>query len=165
MRRLTAILSFVAAFLVVADVFAQAKPSFAGEWKIATNQADDGGGRGGGPGLDLVITQDATSMTVEYVRGPAPASAKLTYKLDGSVSRNTIYGSGRSGASTELVSKAVWAGSAIVVTTTTGSGEEKRTFSIDAGYLVIETAAAAAKGGVQTTSKVVYQRYERGFGG
>jgi hypothetical protein len=114
----------------------QAKPSFAGEWKIVA----EGGRRGSEPGVDLTITQSATAMTVEYRGG-----VKLTYKLDGSVSK--------------------WAGNNLVVTTTTGAGEEKRTFSMDSGYLVVETSAPARSGGAPNVTKVVYQRYERGFGG
>jgi hypothetical protein len=81
---------------------------------------------------------------------------KATYKLDGSVSKNTM--AGRGGAPIEQVSKAMWAGNNIVVTTTTGAGEEKRTFSMDGGNLVVETSAPKV-------TKVTYQRYERGHGG
>jgi hypothetical protein len=160
MRRATAILSVVAVVLVAAGLAAQAKPTFAGEWKI---DAESGGGRGA-PGVDLVITQGAASMTVEYVRGgPTPAPVKLTYKLDGSVSKNMIAGRA-GGAPTEQASKAIWAGNNLVVTTTTVAGEEKRTFSTDGFYLVVETSAAA-NGGAPKVTKVTYKRYERGFGG
>ena len=68
MRRVTAILSVAAAVLTAANPVAQAKPDFAGEWKIV---ADPDSGRGQGePGKDLTITQSATVMTVEY--GPSP---------------------------------------------------------------------------------------------
>jgi hypothetical protein len=151
MRRVTAVLSMAAVVLMAAGLAAQTKPSFAGEWKrdVPMGQGD--------PGVDLIITQDTTAMTVEYPRGgPAPAPVKLTYKLDGSVSRNTM--AGRGGAPLEQVSKAMWAGNNIVVTTTTGAGEEKRTFSMDGGNLVVETSAPKV-------TKVTYKRYERGHGG
>ena len=45
-----------------------------------------------------------------------------------------------------------------------GCREEKRTFSIDGGYLVVETASPADKGATPNVSKVGYQRYERGHG-
>ena len=139
MRRVTAILSVAAVVLMAAGVFAQAKPSFAGEWKIAT-ELDGGGGRGrGGPGIDLTITQGAIAMTVEYRGGgQPPAPVKLSYKL-----------------STEM-----WAGDKLTVATTTGAGEEKRTFSMDGDYLVVETSAPG-----RGMTKVTYKRYERGFGG
>jgi hypothetical protein len=87
----------------------------------------------------------------------------LTYKLDGSVSKNMM--AGRSGgAPTEQVSKAMWAANKLVVTTTTGAGEEKRTFSMEGGNLVVETSAPR-KGGAPSITKVTYKKYERGFGG
>jgi hypothetical protein len=164
MRRVTAILSVAAVVLMAAGLVAQAKPSFAGEWKIVADP-DSGGGRGGGPGIDLTITQGATAMTVEYrAGGQAPAPVKLTYKLDGSVSKNMMAGRG-GGAPTEQVSKAMWAGNNIIVTTTTGAGEEKRTFSMDGGDLVVETSAPSRDGRAPNVTKVTYKRYERGFGG
>ena len=45
MRRVTAILSVAAVVLMAAGLVAQAKPSFAGEWKIMADP-DSGGGRG-----------------------------------------------------------------------------------------------------------------------
>jgi hypothetical protein len=163
MRCVTAILSVATVVLMAAGSAAQAKPSFAGEWKIA-GDPDSGGGRGG-PGKDLTITQSATAMTVEYrAGGQAPAPMTLTYKLDGSVSKNMMTGRG-GGAPTEQVSKAMWAANKLVVTTTTGAGEEKRTFSMEGGNLVVETSAAARNGGAPNITKVTYQRYERGHGG
>ena len=93
MRRVTAILSVAAVVLMAAGLVAQAKPSFAGEWKIVADP-DRGGGQGE-PGKDLTITQSATAMTVEYrAGGQAPAPVKLTYNLDGSVSKNMMAGRG-----------------------------------------------------------------------
>jgi len=130
MRRVTVILSVAAVVLMASGLFAQAKPSFAGEWKkdVPISQ--------GQPGVDLIIKQDVTSITVEDMRsGPVPAAVKLTYKLDGSASKNTI--AGRGGAPTEQISKAMWAGNNLVVTTASGAGEEKRTFSTDGDNLVV----------------------------
>jgi hypothetical protein len=165
MRRVTAILSVAAVVLMAAGLVAQAKPSFAGEWKIVADPPGGGGGRGGGPGIDLTITQGASAMTVEYRGGgQAPAPVKLTYKLDGSVTKNMMAGRG-GGAPTEQVSRAMWAGNNIVVTTTTGAGEEKRTFSMEGGYLVVQTSAPARDGRAPNVTKVTYKKYERGFGG
>jgi hypothetical protein len=122
MRRVTTVLSVAAVVLMAAGVVAQAKPSFASAWKIVAGP-DSGGGRGA-PGIDLTITQSASVMTVEYrAGGQSPAPVKLTYKLDGSVSRNVMPGRGGA-APTEQVSKAMWAANKLVVTTTTGAGEE-----------------------------------------
>jgi hypothetical protein len=150
MRRVTAILSVTAIVLMAAGLFAQAKPSFAGEWKrdVPIGQGE--------PGVDLIITQSATSMTVEYPK--SPTALKFTYMLDGSASKNTM-ARRDGGAPTDLVSKAVWAGNKLVVTTTTGASGEKRTFSMEGDNLVLETAAP--NGIIKTT----YKRYERGFGG
>ena len=157
MRRVTAILSVAAVVLMAAGLVGQAKPNFAGEWKIVVANGQ------GVPGVDLIITQGDASMTVEDMRGgQAPAPAKLTYKLDGSLSKNMMAGGG---APTEQVSKAMWAGNNLVVTTTTGAGEEKRTFSMDGGDLVVETSATARNGGAPNVTRVTYKRYERGFGG
>ena len=155
MRRVTSVLSVAAVVMMAADLVAQAKPSFAGEWKMVATSGQ------GEPGLDLIITQGAAAMTVEEPKAPAPV--KLTYNLDGSASKNMT--AGRGGAPTEQVSKAMWAGNNIVVTTTTGAGEEKRTFSMEGGNLVVETSAPARNGGAPNITKVTYKRYERGYGG
>jgi hypothetical protein len=163
MRRVTAILSVAAVVLMAAGSAAQVQPSFAGEWKIVA-EPDSGGGRGE-PGKDLTITQSATVMTVEYrAGGQATAPVRLTYNLDGSVSKNMMASRG-GGAPTEQVSKAMWSGNNIVVTTTTGAGEEKRTFSMRGGDLVVETSAPTRNGGAPSITTVTYKRYERGHGG
>lgn len=162
MRRVSTILSTAAVILMAAGLVAQTKPSFAGAWKIA-GDLNDGGGQGS-PGPDLTITQGPTAMTLEYRgSGQAPAPLKLTYKLDGSVSRNSM--PSRAGAPVEQASKATWSGNNLVVTTTTAAGEEKRTFSVEGGNLVIETSAPARNGGARNVTKVTYKRYERGYGG
>jgi hypothetical protein len=53
MRRVTAILSVATVALMAAGLFAQAKPSSAGEWKIVADP--DGGGGRAGPGIDLTL--------------------------------------------------------------------------------------------------------------
>ena len=153
MRRVRAILIVVAVVVMAAGLVAQAKPTFAGEWKLIVARGQ------GEPGVDLTITQSTTAMTLAYRDG-----VKLTYKLDGSESKNMMAGRG-GGAPTEQVSKAMWTGNKLVVTTTTGAGDEKRTFSMDSGYLVVETSAPARSGGAPNITKVAYQPYERGFGG
>ena len=59
---------------------------------------------------------------------------------------------------------AMWPGHNLVVTTTTGAGEEKRTFSMTGDDLVVETSAPARTGAPNVTT-VTYKRYERGHGG
>jgi hypothetical protein len=129
MRRVTAILSVAAVVSMAAGVIAQAKPSFAGEWRMVAANGQ------GEPGVDLIVTQGAESITVEYKRG-GPARSKAT-----------------------------WVANNLVVITTTGAGEEKRTFSMEGGNLVVETSTRARAGGAPTITKVTYQRYQRGHGG
>ena len=146
MRVATLVLSVVTVAAMAVDLVAQAKPSFAGEWKVAADHQ-------GQPGVDLTIAQSATAVTMEYRDG-----GSVTYKLDGSASKNMA--AGRAGAAPiEQVSKAMWVGSALVVTTTTRAGNEKRTFTTDGFSLVVETSTGAG------VTKTTYQRYERGFGG
>jgi hypothetical protein len=59
----------------------------------------------------------------------------------------------------------MWVGNTIVVTTTTGAGEEKRTFSMEGGYLVVQTSVPAPGGRAPNVTKVTYKKYERGYGG
>jgi hypothetical protein len=159
MRGMTAIPSVTAVVLMAAGLIAQVKPNFAGEWKMVAANGQ------GEPGVDLIITQGTTLLTVEYTRaGQTSAPVKLTCKLDGSGSKNITAGHG-GGAPTELVSKAMWAGNNIVATTTTGAGEETRTFSMEGDTLVVETSMPARNGGAPNVTKVTYKRYERGFGG
>jgi hypothetical protein len=157
MRRLTAMLAMAAVALMTANLAAQAKPSFAGEWKLVVA---DGQGE---PGVDLIITQSAAAMTVDFRRGTGPAPVKLTYALDGSLSKNAV--AGRGGEPIEQASKAAWAGNSIVVTTTTAAGDEKRTFSLEGGDLVVNTSGPARTAGASTPTRVTYRRYQRGFGG
>ena len=148
MRHVTAILSVAAVVLMAAGLAAQAKPNFAGDWMMV---GPDGRGN---PGATLTITQSAGAITLaDTGGGQAPTPGTLTYKLDGSDSRNTVAGRG-GGAPTEQVSKAMWAGNKIVVTTATGSGEERRTFSMDDADLVIETTAPSRYGGPPRVTKV-----------
>src|SRR5690606_3323508 len=101
MKRATALLTAMAVILGTAAMIAQARPSFAGKWtldpaSVAPAGGAPGGGRGGGRGglgQELTITQDATTLTLEYVGGGRnPGPVKLAYALDGSESKNTGMG-------------------------------------------------------------------------
>jgi hypothetical protein len=159
MGRVTALLSVAAIVSMTAAVVAQAKPSFAGDWMML------GADGRGDPGTTLTIAQSATAMTLEYGGcGQAPASGKVTYTLDGSVSKNVVAGRG-GGAPTEQIAKATWAGDKVVLTASTAAGEEKRTFSMTGDNLVIETSAPARSGGAPKVIKATYVRYKCGLGG
>ena len=166
MKRLTALMAVAALVVGSAMVFAQAKPNFAGKWTLdpavapaAGNGAPGGGrgGRGGGLGQELTITQDATTLTLEYVGGGRnPGPMKLAYRLDGSESKNPGMGG------QEQVSKAAWQGDHLVVTTQLNFGgnsvEQKRTFSLEGGNLVIESVNPGREGGAGTPMKMTYKK-------
>lgn len=163
MRRITPLVIVAALAFVTASVAAQA--NLAGKWTMdpasaPAPPADGGGGRGGGRGgmlgPEVTITQDAANLTLEYMGGGQnPAPVKLVYKLDGTESKNMMMGRG---GQMEQVSKAAWSGQSLVITTTTGAGEVKRTLSLQGGNLVVETAAPGRDGGPGTTTKVTYKK-------
>jgi len=162
MRRAIAVLSAAAIVLSAVGLVAQAKPSFAGKWTMdpasapAPPAGGGRGGRGGGLGMELTISQDATTLTLEYMGGgQAPAPVKLVYKLDGTESKNMVTGRG---GQTEQVAKAAWEGNVLSVTTTTGFGDQKRTFALDGGNLVVETTTPGRDGGPGMATKVTYKK-------
>lgn len=161
MKRLTAFLAVAALVVGSVSAFAQAKPNFAGKWTMdpASAPAPGGGGRGGGRGglgPELTITQDATTVKLDYMgggRNPGPVS--LTYNLDGSDSTNMMNGN-------EQVSKAAWDGDKLVITTTVSFGgnslEQKRMLSLEGGDLVVESENPGRGGGAPTTTRAVYKK-------
>lgn len=166
MQRITSVLTAAAVALSAAFVVAQAKPSLAGKWVVDASAASaapaapgGGGGRGGRGGMlgqELTITQDATTLTIEYMGGgQTPAPVKLVYKLDGTESKNTMM---MRGGQMEQVSKAAWVGNSLAVTTTMMNGEQKRTFALEGDTLVVETANPGREGGPGMTTKVSYKK-------
>jgi hypothetical protein len=161
MRRISTFVTVAA--LTVFAVAVSAQANFAGKWVLdpaSVSAAPEGGGRGGGRGgmlgPELTITQDASTITLEYMGGGRnPGPVKLVYKLDGTESKNMVAGRG---GQMEQVAKASWSGQSLVVATTTGMGEMKRTFSLQGGNLVVETAAPGRDGGPGMTSKVTYKK-------
>jgi hypothetical protein len=165
MKRVSALLSAAAVVTMTVGVLAQAKPNFAGKWTMDAPAAAPGGGApgggapggggrggrgGGGWGMEPTITQDATTLTVEYMGGgQAPAPVKLTYKLDGTESKNTVAGRG---GQQEQVSKATWDGTSLKIVTTTGFGEQTRTLSMDGAKLKIVTSQNGPDGTPITTT-------------
>ena len=82
--------------------------------------------------------QDATSLTV--TRTTQNGEVKAGYKLDGSESKNMQ--AGRGGAQTEVVSKAMWDGNKVSVSTTRDFGGNtvttKTTLSVAGGEMTVE---------------------------
>jgi hypothetical protein len=182
--------------LFVLSLSAQA-PNFAGRWTTdpdpaasaatqpgaargqapgARGAAPPGGGRGRGDmgsgwGGTITVTQDATSLTVQYAffaRGDMQPPLKFVYALDGSESKNTVI-MGR-GMQTQ-VSKTAWDGEKLVITTlhpmadpVTGkpaTTEVKQVLALESPTsLAVETTRAGVMGGPATTTKTVYRRLQ-----
>jgi len=106
-----------AAILAVATVAWAQKPDFSGTWTLDPTSAPaagggggGGGGRGGGGGAlgngPATVKQTADALTIERTMGDAKVT--LTYKLDGTESRNMMMG--RGGQQADSVSTAKWDG-------------------------------------------------------
>jgi hypothetical protein len=162
MKRAAILVSALAVVLYTVGMSAQAKPSFAGKWTMdapATPPAAPpaggggggrgGGGRGGGPvsTMAVTITQDATTLTIDKVQpgrgGAEGAPIKLTYKLDGTDSKNMVAGRG---GQMEQTAKAVWEGDKLTISTTQTMGDApvttKQSISMDGAKLKVENFGA-----------------------
>jgi hypothetical protein len=175
MRRVITLVAAAAFTISTATaVFAQAKPDFSGKWTLDPASAPappaggggggggggrGGGGRGGGAGFGQEFTakQDASTLTISRDQGGNPVTA--TYKLDGSESKNTV--TGRNGQQ-EQVSKTMWMGNKLMITTTINAGgnniEQSRTLSLEGGNLVVEQSQPGRDGGAPQTQKLVYKK-------
>lgn len=98
------------------------KPDFSGRW-VMVSPAE-------GAGLEQVVKQDATTLTI----GPTPEGQLVVYKLDGSENRIVMT------SGVVMTSKASWTGNQLTITSTTPSGlDQKQVWSIDGdGKLVID---------------------------
>ena len=174
MRRNFLVVAVMLMFGVAASLAAQAKPDFSGKWVLDPASAPaapaggggggGGGGRGGGGGggrggfgNEFTIAQNAKTLTLTRMQGDQTVAT--VYNLDGSESKNSVQGRG---GATEQVSKAVWDGAKLVVTTTINAGgnniEQKRVFAMEGGNLTIETTAPGRDGGPGTPTKLTYKK-------
>jgi hypothetical protein len=175
MRRLTTLAATVAFVVSMATgAFAQGKPDFSGKWTMDPASAPapapaagagggggrGGGGRGGGGagfGPEFTAKQDANTLTISRTQNDQEVTA--SYKLDGSESKNTV--AGRGGAQ-EQVSKAMWMGNKLMITTTLNFGgnniEQTRTLALEGGNLVVEQSQPGRDGGAPQTQKLVYKK-------
>ena len=170
MKRMTAVVSAAAIVLMAVGVFAQAKPSFAGKWMMEAPAGGGapaqtapggpggggfGGGRGGGRGgwgMAATITQDATTLTVEYTQGQNPV--KLVYKLDGTENKNMVMGRG---GQVEQVSKASWDGAKLKIVTQAANGETTLMVSLEGDKLVLDSTGMGRDGAPMIT-KTTYSK-------
>jgi hypothetical protein len=147
-----------AAILAVASTAWAQKPDFSGTWAVDPASAPapaggGGGGRGGGRGggglgQGGTVKQTADTLTIERTMGENKVT--MTYKLDGSESKNSMMG--RGGEQMEVVSTAKWDGAKLVITTKNAMGESTQTWSLEGGNLAIETTNARG------TNKLVYKK-------
>ena len=170
MRNSSKLLVGLLSLIVVASLSAQGKTDFSGKWTLVPdpNAAAAGGGGGGGRGgrggggggqfcgQECTITQDATTLTV--TRTTQAGEQKAVYKLDGSESKNMQAGRG---GQTEVVSKAVWEGSNVSISTTRDFGGQSVTtttkLSMTGGELTVENQGQGPNGPTTTT-----QKYKKG---
>jgi hypothetical protein len=170
MRRITSLLTTAAVMAVfVVGLGAQAKPDLSGSWTLVPdpNAAAPGGGgpgggrggRGGGGGgafcgQQCTIAQDGTTLTV--TRTTQAGEQKAMYRLDGSESKNAQQG--RGGQATEVVSKAMWDGNKLTITSSQpgreGGPAVTRTtvISMNAGQIEVENTQG------DNTTKQVYKK-------
>ncbi|HVG52913.1 MAG TPA: hypothetical protein VM846_00720 [Vicinamibacterales bacterium] len=171
MRRNFLVVAVVLMFGAAASLAAQAKPDFSGKWVMDPAAAPAapaggggggggrGGGRGGGFGNEFTIAQNAKTLTITRMQGDQTVTT--VYNLDGSESKNMVAGRG-GGEPTAQISKAVWDGAKLVVTTTINAGgnniEQKRVFAMEGANLTIETTQPGRDGGPGTPNKVTYKK-------
>ena len=170
MRRNFLVVAVVLMFGVAASLAAQAKPDFSGKWiqdpapEAAAGGGGGGGGRGGGGGggrggfgAEFTIAMNAKTLTLTRMQGDQTVAT--VFNLDGSESKNTTQGRG---GPQEQVSKAVWDGAKLVVTTTINAGganiEQKRVFAMEGPNLTIETTQPGRDGGPGTPTKLTYKK-------
>ena len=147
----------MAAAMIAAATAAWAeKPDFSGTWTLDPASAPAGGGRGGGGGAlgtgPATVKQTADALTIERTMGDAQVS--LTYKLDGSESRNMM--TGRGGQPGDSMSTVKWDGPKLTIVTKQEMGgqvmESTQVWSIEGNALTVESASARG------TQKRVYKK-------
>jgi hypothetical protein len=148
----------VVAVLAVATVASAQKPDFSGTWTLdpASAPAGGGGGRGGGGGAlgngPATVKQTADTLTIERTMGDAKVT--LTYKLDGTESRNMLMG--RGGQQADSVSTAKWDGPKLTIVTKQEMGgqitESTQVWALEGSTLTVETTSARG------TQKRVYKK-------
>jgi hypothetical protein len=143
-----------AAILAVATVAWAQKPDFSGTWRLdpASAPAASGGGGGALGNGPATVRQTADALTIERTMGDDRAT--LTFKLDGSDSRNMMLGGG--GQLADSLSTARRDGPRLTIITRQEIGgkvaESTEVWTIEGATLTVETTGA---GGAQ---KRVYKK-------
>ncbi len=178
MRVVEIMMAVASALVGAASLTAQTTPNFSGRWVLAPDPPAAATQRGGGPatgsmgsgwGTDISVTQDPTTLTIEYAqfaRSDMQPPMKFVYRLDGSESRNTI-NMGR--GPQQQLSRTAWDGSKLVITTShsfktsqgseTMTSETRQVLSLESpASLVVETTRSAVMGGQPSTTKTMYRK-------
>ena len=150
-----------AAILAVATVAWAQKPDFSGTWTLdpastpAAGEGGGGGGRGSGGALGngpATVKQTADALTIERAMGGNLVT--LTYKLDGTESRNMMMG--RGGQPADTLSTAKWDGPKLTIVTKQEMGgqvtESTQVWTVEGSTLTVETTSARG------TQKRVYKK-------
>jgi hypothetical protein len=145
-----------AAILAVATVTWAQKPDFSGTWTLDPTSAPAAGGRGGGGGAlgngPATVKQTADALTIERTMGDAKVT--LTYKLDGTESRNMMMG--RGGQQVDSLSTAKWDGPKLTIVTKQEMdgqvSESTQVWTVEGSTLTVETTSARG------TQKRVYKK-------
>ena len=144
-----------AAILAVATVAWAEKPDFSGTWTLDPASAPAAGGRGGGGALGngpATVKQTADALTIERTMGDAKVT--LTYKLDGTESRNMMMG--RGGQQADSLSTAKWDGPKLTIATKQEINgqitESSQVWTLEGNTLTVETTNARG------TQKRVYKK-------
>jgi hypothetical protein len=152
MMKLARVGVMAAAILAMATVASAQKPDFSGTWTLdpASLPADGGGGAmQTGP---VTIKQTADTLTIDRTMGTEKVT--LTFKLDGSDSRNVTLGPG--GQPADSMSNAKWDGAKLrIVTKQEMNGqiaESTHVLSVEGSRLTVETTNPRG------TQKLVYKK-------
>jgi hypothetical protein len=151
------------AILAVGTVAWAQKPDFSGTWTLDPASAPavggdgaGGGGRGGGGSAlgngSATVKQTADALTIgRTMRGN---QVTLTYKLDGTESRNLLMG--RGGQQADSISTARWDGPKLTIVTKMEMDgqvtESTQVWTVEGSTLTVETTSARG------TQKRVYKK-------
>jgi hypothetical protein len=145
----------IAAAMVAATTVAWAqKPDFTGTWTLDPSSAPVAAGEGSGAlgNGPATVKQTADALSIERTMGDAKVT--LTYKLDGTESRNMMTGSG--GRPTDSLSTARWDGARLTIVTNQEMDgqvtEYNQIWTVEGSTLTVQTTTARG------TQKRVYKK-------
>jgi hypothetical protein len=154
--KLARVVMIAAAIVAVATIAWAQKPDFSGTWTLDPATAPATGGRGGEGGAlgngPATVRQTADALAIDRTMGDAKVA--LTYKLDGSDSRNILIGP--TGQPADSMSNAKWDGSTLTIVTKQEMdgqlAESTQVWTLQGSTLTVETTNARG------TQKLVYRK-------